>query len=72
MRTVKSLIEELQKFPEDAKCYAYEGEFSGIVIQSENNKQGVIYCYESNRYPDPDTETFPDEFTIISSILTND
>lgn len=24
MRTVKSLIEELQKFPEDSMCFAYE------------------------------------------------
>ena len=32
MRTVKSLIEELKKFPDDAQCFAYEGEVSGLVI----------------------------------------
>ena len=32
MRTVKWVREELAKFPDDALCYAYEGEVTGIVI----------------------------------------
>lgn len=33
MRTVKWLREELAKFPDDALCFAYEGEVTGIVIE---------------------------------------
>jgi len=52
MRTVKQLKEELDKFPDDALCYAYEGlselcapiqEPTGIVIV-KNDKQGIIHC----------------------------
>ena len=35
MRTVKYLIEQLKKFPEDAVCWAYEGETRGIVIRNK-------------------------------------
>lgn len=59
MRTVKSLIEELQKFPPDAVCFAYEGEVTGVVIEYAGGgigKQGVIYCGES-RGSDPEKET---------------
>ena len=47
MKTVKELKKELSKFPDDALCFAYEGESIGIAIQS-NNKEGFIYCCESN------------------------
>lgn len=46
MKTVKKMIEELQKFPLDAKCYAYEGEASGLGIVTADNKHGFIYCSE--------------------------
>lgn len=39
MRTVKQLIEELRKFPMDAKAYAYEGEVTGVVIRSANGSK---------------------------------
>ena len=45
MRTVKSLIEELTRFPEDALCHAYEGEVVGIVIR-HCVREGVIHCGE--------------------------
>ena len=32
MITVKKLIKELQKFPQDAMCYAYEGEVRGVGV----------------------------------------
>lgn len=32
MRTVKDLIEQLERFPPDAVCYAYEGEITGVVV----------------------------------------
>ncbi len=45
MKTVKELIDELKKFPEDAECFAYEGEDSGISIHSKDNKEhGFIFC----------------------------
>ena len=49
MRAVKSLIEELKKFPEDAMCYAYEGEICGIVVIRPNefhSEMGTIHCSE--------------------------
>jgi hypothetical protein len=50
MRTVKSLIEELQKFPPEAMCYAYEGEIIGVVVYepTADNKHylGYVYCGE--------------------------
>lgn len=52
MRTVESLITELQKFPPQAKCYAYEGEVIGIVInppsRNPGDTQGVIFCAEGD------------------------
>lgn len=50
MRTVRSLREELAKFPDDAVCYAYEGEVCGIIISLPGRTQfggpGCIYCGE--------------------------
>lgn len=51
MRTVKSLTEELQKFPADAMCYAYQGEINAVVINGDksvhcNYVQGWIHCRE--------------------------
>lgn len=45
MRTVKNMIEELKKFPEDAMCYAYEGECCGLGIK-HGNKYGFIPASE--------------------------
>jgi hypothetical protein len=50
MITVKKLKEELNKFHDDCVCFAYEGEFTGLIIEKADNsqrKQGVIYCSES-------------------------
>ena len=53
MRTVRSLIEELIRFPGEAICYAYEGEISGIVIR-HGGREGVIHCGEREG-AEPDT-----------------
>ena len=61
MRTVRSMIEELQKFPPNALCYAYEGEVIGLVIEHADRSrqgQGVIYCSESDRL-EPDSDLLP-------------
>lgn len=42
LKTVKQLIEELKKFPEDAKIEAYEGECNGINI-FHDTQSGFIY-----------------------------
>jgi len=39
--TVKELIEELKKFPEDALVYAYEGEIVGVVITSADDDKEI-------------------------------
>ena len=57
MRTVKNLIEELQKFPEDAACHAYEGEDTGITIVG----YGFIYLSGSLIYKDKETEIFTNQ-----------
>lgn len=46
MKTVKELIEELQNFSEDYKCYAYEGEFTGIVIVGNEERGEIELPYE--------------------------
>lgn len=52
-RTVKEVIEELKRFPEDAKCFAYEGEpiddcYSYLVILDTNKEKtlGFVKCPE--------------------------
>ena len=48
MIQLAKLYEELQKFPEDALAYAYEGEDTGIVIVDENRSQlGYIPCEDN-------------------------
>lgn len=46
MRTVKNLIEELQKFPPTALCGAYEGEATGICVHTDKG-YGFIHCADS-------------------------
>jgi hypothetical protein len=61
MITVAKLREELEKFPDDAVCFAYEGEVIGIVIERPGERmqgQGVIYCSESEDV-EPDTLPLP-------------
>ena len=60
MRTVKELKEELSKFPDDAVCFAYEGEVTGITITPAARgpwKFGFIYCCDVNGEERP-TETW--------------
>lgn len=54
MRTIQELVEELQKFPPDARCFAYEGEGTGIVILRRDGLSGFVSCKQ--RGPDSDTE----------------
>lgn len=50
MRTVASLIRELQKFPPDALCHAYDGiEDVGVTIRDH----GFIRCREADPLDDP-------------------
>ncbi len=63
MKTVAQMREELAKFPDDAYCYAYEGEVTGlVVVRSRENYLatciGVIHCHES-RDGEPATEVTP-------------
>lgn len=54
MRTVKELKEELTKFPDEALCWAYEGEVMGIGVMMPSNAQsGFIFCSER---PSPETK----------------
>jgi len=57
MRTVRSLIEELARFPDEALCHAYEGEITGIVIR-HCGREGVIHCGERED-AEPETVPFP-------------
>lgn len=41
MKTVAQLISDLQKFPQDARCYAYEGEVIGVVV-AERTEAGYL------------------------------
>jgi len=46
MKTVRKMIEELQKFPMDASCYGYEGESSGLGVKTKEGRYGFIFCSE--------------------------
>lgn len=56
MKTVKELIEELKKFPEDALCYGYEGECVGISIETKDERWGFIYAGGDKNCKDAETE----------------
>lgn len=50
MIPVKRLVQELEKLPEDALAYAYEGEIIGIVIATPDGKElGYIPTSESEQ-----------------------
>lgn len=49
MRSIASLIRELQKFPPSARCHGYEGEDVGLAIDG----LGFIRCREDEP-PDDD------------------
>ncbi|HEY5391443.1 MAG TPA: hypothetical protein VIJ57_04970 [Hanamia sp.] len=60
MITVKKLKEELNKFPDDCLCFAYEGEVIGLIIENAQKAQGVIYCSEDDdRDRNSETELLP-------------
>ena len=53
MITVQKLIEELQKFPPDAKCYGYYecAGVTGVIIKSPDGKSELGYiATEVNEY----------------------
>jgi hypothetical protein len=53
MRSVKWLKEQLEKLPDDAMCFAYEGEDTGIVAILGLGKYVFIPCKElANEKPD--------------------
>jgi hypothetical protein len=52
MITVKRLIEELSKLPEDALAYAYEGEIDGVVIRRNGKELGWIPASEYDEVED--------------------
>lgn len=43
MITIGKLIKELQKFPKDIMCFAYEGEVIGVSIIGKNGKYGFVH-----------------------------
>ena len=50
MILVKELIQELQKLPNDALAYAYEGEVKGIIIVTPDIKElGYFLTSESGQ-----------------------
>ena len=52
MITVKEMIRQLSKFPEDAWCYVYEGETTAVIVAKSrespySTKLGEVYASES-------------------------
>ena len=45
MITVRKLRTLLEEFPDDATCYAYEGEDTGITVKCVNPDTGVSEHY---------------------------
>lgn len=62
------LRKELEQFPDEATCFAYEGEDTGIVVNSPPGMQtcqGFIYC--SGAAHDPETETLEQEIARLNA-----
>lgn len=56
MQTVESLIRELQKFPSNAICHAYEGEVTGVIVSTRDNRLGdlgYVPCSEADEQEGP-------------------
>lgn len=55
MKTVFELKEELSKFPDNYLCFAYEGESTGISVDSPDNSDagGFIFCSVNARDEKP-------------------
>jgi hypothetical protein len=60
--TVKQLKAELEKFRDDAICYAYEGEVRGVVICPPGGwgGPGVIYMEDETKPEEPRSDVFPE------------
>lgn len=48
MLKVSILIKALKTFPEDAECYAYEGEICGVVVVKDGKELGYIELSEKS------------------------
>lgn len=77
MRTIKELKAELDKFPDDCVCYAYEGESTGIIVEYPNERrpghwgdQGIIWCEDRGDDPQLETKLLPPRPDQSLSILS--
>lgn len=48
MLSVKKLKELLASMPDEARCYAYEGEIIGIVFRHEGKELGYVAADEDD------------------------
>lgn len=60
MRTVASLIRELQKFPPDAMCHAYEGERCGLTVMSATAEAQIGFV-DASESGDDESDKAADE-----------
>jgi hypothetical protein len=56
MIRIERLIEALKKFPSDARAYAYEGEVTGIVVRSADNREQLGWIEATERREDESGE----------------
>ncbi len=50
MKTIEDIVNELNLYPKDTRCEAYEGECNGISLYDSNNRPiGFIYLIETDR-----------------------
>jgi hypothetical protein len=67
VKTVKELREELAKFPDDAVCWAYEGEDTGIAVAYSEELwmyTGFIFCSWGAGYDNQPTKPLPDRAAV--------
>lgn len=55
MITIKRLKELIKDLPDDAKCFGYEGEYTGITIKTKDNKYMFIGASDSRPNEEDDT-----------------
>jgi hypothetical protein len=67
MRSVKSLIAELQKFPPDAVCWVYEGEACGVVVVPSRESRDSIGYVSCSAATGPLEDGIPAEMSMVKA-----
>lgn len=55
---IRQLIAQLEKFPQDSYCFAYEGEVHGVIVVAADGKRQLGYVPAKEGVQDDDEAVF--------------